>query len=78
MIRLFAEATDQENGTITAAQFRSMQDQLEEEGPDDDDYYVNRATIDLFRERGADAALVMILEQALGDREDMDVRFTQD
>ena len=78
MINLFDEATGQPLGKITEAQLQVLRDQLEEESADDDDYYVNRATVELLERRGADADLVDILRSALGTREEMDVRFQRD
>ena len=51
--------------------------QLEEESLEDTDYYINPATLDMFEERGADAGLLTMLRNALGDREDMDIRWSR-
>ena len=48
-------------------------DQLEEEYEEDQDYYINRPTLEMFAERGADPELIAFLKQALGDREDMEI-----
>jgi len=75
MIRLTDTATGTPIGDATDAQWQFVIDQLEEEAPDDRDYYVNRATLDMFREAGGDPALIELLDKALGDRDDMDVRW---
>jgi hypothetical protein len=75
MIRLYDAASNAEIGTITDAHLQFLIDQLEEESSDDRDYYINRATLDMFEERGADPALVALLRQALGSREECDVRW---
>jgi hypothetical protein len=77
MIKLFDAATDREIGTITDAQLAFMMEHLEEESEEDQDYYINGATIDVFESQGADAALVELLRRALGDREEMDVRWSK-
>jgi hypothetical protein len=57
VIKLFEVATNAELGTITEAQLQFMIDQLEEESADDQDYYINADTLDMFEQRGGDAAL---------------------
>ena len=75
MIKLYDVTTNAELGTITEAQLQFMKDQLEEESADDQDYYINADTLDMFEQRGADAALVDLLRRGLGDRTEMDVRW---
>ena len=75
MIKLYDVATDREIGRITDAQLRFMMDQLEEESDDDQDYYINSDTVDVFESAGAEPALVELLRKALGDRTEMDVRW---
>jgi processive 1,2-diacylglycerol beta-glucosyltransferase len=77
MIKLYEASTGKHLGDITEAQFQSMRDQLEEEAAADQDYYINQTTVDLFEERGVDPALVTLLRQALGTREEMDIRWEQ-
>ena len=77
MIKLFDAATNRELGTLTEPQLQFMKSQLEEESTDDQDYYINATTIDLFESAGADAALVELLRRGLGDREEMDVRWSR-
>jgi hypothetical protein len=75
LVKLFDAGSSAELGTITDAQLQFMIDQLEEESDDDQDYYINADTIDLFEQAGADAGLVELLRRALGSRPDMDVRW---
>lgn len=75
MITLIDVATNAELGTITDTQLKFMIDQLEEESADDQDYYINADTLDLFEQKGADAALVDLLRRALGSRTEMDIRW---
>jgi len=64
-------------GPITDAQLQFLIDRLEEESPDDRDYYINRETVDGFEEEGADPVLVALLRKALGEREEMEIRWTR-
>jgi hypothetical protein len=77
-VRLFDEATDQQVGVLTDEQFQFLQDHLEAEDPDDDDYYINSATLDAFAEQGADAAVLSVLRTAMGSRTEMDIRWQRD
>ena len=73
MIEVRDKETGSVLGTITEAQLRFLIDQLEEEDEEDRDYYINRPTLDLFEERGADPELMKVLRRALGDREEMEI-----
>lgn len=75
MIKLYDSATGTVIGTITEEQLQVLVDALEEESVEDRDYYINRATVDILEGRGADPSLVGMLRAALGDREDMDIRW---
>jgi hypothetical protein len=75
MIELFDKQTGTAIGTLTDEQFLFLENRLEEESPEDDDYYLNRATVDLLESEGADPELVALLRRALGDRAEMDVRW---
>ena len=73
MIEFYDKETLDQLGTISQEQFQFMQDQLEEESLHDRDYYINRPTLDMFEQRGADPQLMALLRQALGNREDMEI-----
>lgn len=75
MINLYDASTNALIGTISEDQFQQIVTALEEENVEDRDYYINRATVDLLEQRGADASLVGTLRTALGDRDDMDIRW---
>jgi hypothetical protein len=75
MVNLYDVASGQPCGTITEEHLRFMMAQLEEESQEDNDYYLNAATLDLFEAQGADPTLLETLRNALGSREDMDLRW---
>jgi len=77
MIRLFDKDMNAPIGAITEAQLQFLVDQLEEESPGDQDYWIDQATVDAFEEHGADAELVALLRKALGEREEMDIRWAR-
>ena len=78
MIQLRDKETGAAIGEITEEQLQFLIDRLVEESETDTDYYLNRATLDLLEEYGADGALIAILEKALGDREDMDIEWVRE
>ena len=73
MPRLYLAESGDTLGTITDAQLQFLVDQLEEESSDDRDYYINRETLEMFRERDCDPELLALLEKALGDSDDVDI-----
>lgn len=76
MTFLYDKETGDRLGVISPAQLHFLNEQLEEESLIDRDYYIDRVTIDLLREAGADEELANLLEQALGDRDGIEVRWT--
>jgi len=77
MIQLYDNETGAPLGAITEEQLRFLTDQLEEESPEDRDYYINEPTLDAFEEAGADPALLTLLRKALGEREEMEIRWAR-
>jgi processive 1,2-diacylglycerol beta-glucosyltransferase len=60
-------------GEITDEQLQFLMDKLEEESGEDTDYYIDGPTIDMLADAGADPALVDLLRAALGDRDGIEV-----
>jgi len=77
MIQLHDKDTGAWIGTISEDNLQFLVDQLEEESGDDQDYYINEATLDVFEEGGADKALVSLLRGALNGRTEMEVRWSR-
>lgn len=75
MIEILDKQTGRPLGTLSDEQFQFLTDQLEEESAADDDYYLNRATVDILEEQGADPALVSVLRSALGPAEETEIRW---
>lgn len=68
-VRLYDEATGWEIGHISEAELKVLRDALEEEGPDDKDYWINQDEIDDIACRpGATPHLVSLLRDALRNR----------
>ncbi len=75
MIQLFDASSGAQIGTITEAHLNFLISQLEEESGIDQDYYISGDTLDVFEEKGVDPALLGVLRTALGNREDMEIRW---
>ena len=77
MIEVRDKETGASLGSINENQLQFLVDQLEEEHGKDQDYYINRATLELFAERGADEELLQMLRKAIGDREAMEIEWSR-
>ena len=73
MITLRNKENNQKIGIISEDQLQFLIDQLEEEDNKDQDYYVNRDTLELLKENGADSQLIKMLTEALGSKDDLDI-----
>ena len=77
MIKLHDKESGLEIGTLTEDNLQFLIDQLEEESGEDQDYYINVTTINIFEEDGADKDLVALLRGALNGRTEMEVRWSR-
>ncbi|HMQ30649.1 MAG TPA: glycosyltransferase [Chloroflexaceae bacterium] len=76
-VTLYHDDTGVLVGTISLAQLQFLVDQLEEEGEDDDTYYVDGPTLDYLAERGADDDLLATLREAVAGRGQSEIRFVK-
>ncbi len=65
--------TDKEIGQITDKQLAFLVEQLEEEHDEDQDYYIDRETLELLSDNGCDPELLALLEKAMGGDDEMDI-----
>lgn len=75
MIDLYNDATNQLIGSVTEAELQVLVDVLEEESQEDQDYYIDAATIDLLADGRATDHLVQLLRTALGDADGVEIRW---
>jgi hypothetical protein len=73
MPRLIRLDKEVEIGVISDAQLAFLVAQLEEEHDEDQDYYIDRDTLELLSDNGAEPELVALLEKAIGDDDEMDI-----
>jgi len=77
MIKIYDESSGTVYGSITEEQLQFLIGELEEESLEDTDYYISEATLDMFEVDGADPDLLKLLHKALGNRPDMDIRWSR-
>lgn len=75
MIALFDAESGAKVGRISEAQLQALMAWMEEESEDDRDYYISLEEVELMEEEGIDPTLIAALKQALGSRQDMDIRY---
>ena len=75
MIDLYNATTNHFLGSITEADLKVLVDALEEEGLHDQDYFIDRATIDVIADGRATEHLVGLLRAALASSDGVDIRW---
>jgi hypothetical protein len=73
MPRLTRLDTGDTIGEISDKQLAFLVEQLEEEHEEDEDYFIDRETLELLSDNGADPELLAMLEKAIGDDDSMDI-----
>lgn len=76
-VSIFEDASGRLLGRLTEAELAVVQDALQEEGPGDDDYWINDQAVEAIAgSPGATPHLVALLRRAVGDStEGVDIRF---
>jgi hypothetical protein len=75
MIDLYNDETNQLIGSITESDLKVLTDALEEESSEDQDYYIDRATLDVIGDGRATEHLLNLLRNALGSSDGVDIRW---
>lgn len=75
MIDLYNASTNELIGSMTEADLQVLVDRLEEESSKDQDYYLDKATIDVLADGRATNHLVALLRKALGSSDGVDIRW---
>ena len=73
MPRLVRLDTGDDIGTIDDKQLAFLIEQLEEEHDDDKNYFIDKETLELLSDNGADPELLALLEKGLAGDEEMDI-----
>ena len=75
MIDVYNNETNELVGTITEADLQVLAGHLEEESSDDQDYYIDAATIEVVGDGQATEHLLSVLRKALGTAEGVEIRW---
>jgi len=75
MIDVYNNDTNELIGSMTEADLKVLADHLEEESSEDQDYYIDQATIDVIGDGQATEHLMTLLRKALGTAEGVDIRW---
>lgn len=73
MINLHDKNTQELIGEISEEQLQFLIDELVEEDSTDQDYYINRDQLDQLEKNGGDEALIQMLRDAMGTKQDLDI-----
>ena len=78
MYELSDKNTGELIGEIDEIQRQFLIDEMEEENPEDRDYYLNRALMDTLEHKvNSLASLVAMLRKAFGDKENLEIEWTE-
>lgn len=73
MPKLVRIDTGDDIGTISDDQLKFLVEQLEEEHEEDQDYFIDRDTLELMADNGGDPELLGLLEKSMGDDDEMKI-----
>lgn len=77
MTTLYNKQTGENLGMLSEEQLRFLIEQMEEENMTDQDYAITPMTVTYLEQRGADPALLAMLRQALGGRDEVTVAWRE-
>ncbi len=77
MINLYNDDTDELIGELSSGQLAFLIEILEEEEMEDQDYAITALTIQLLEAEGADEELIDMLTEALGEEEEIEIRWDE-
>jgi hypothetical protein len=75
MIDLYVKGSEKKLGSITEADLKILVDGLEEESAEDQDYFIDLATIDVLADGRATEHLVRLLRVAVGNDPGVEIRW---
>lgn len=78
MVKIFNKETGELLGRVNEADLEFLQENLEEEGIKDADYYLRRETIEQFQNAGASPHLMEVLLGGLRNLPAMEIRWERD
>jgi processive 1,2-diacylglycerol beta-glucosyltransferase len=77
MPELYLKSNNTHLGHISDDDLRFLIANLEEESLTDEDYTITRLTFEFLKDQGMTPGLQAMLEKALGDKEEVEIKYTQ-
>jgi hypothetical protein len=77
-IRLYNKDTGEVLGDLTPEQVDQLQQFLEEESPEDQDYWINAEELDYMAEEGFDPVLLTLLRDACTSDEGLEIEWREE
>ena len=77
MVYLKDKETGLRLGEISEEDLQFLNDNLEEEWEEDTDYYIDRATLEMLKERGASEPLARIFEAAMKGKDYVEIEWSR-
>ncbi|HKA90082.1 MAG TPA: hypothetical protein VKE22_20620 [Haliangiales bacterium] len=75
---LYIKDSDTRIGLVTEEQLEELIDLLEEEGAEDQDYYIDADVLEFMEQEGADPKLLELLRPHVTDEEGIDVEWREE
>ena len=75
VFQLIDKESGDQVGEINGEQLQFLIDHLEEESVSDQDYFINRPMLEVLEEANVDEKLLDLLREALGERDEMELRW---
>ena len=75
MFKLYEKSTNKFLGQISDEEVQFLRDNMEEESMTDVDYYINKTIFNLLKEKGMSENLTKIIQQAMGNRDEIEIRY---
>ncbi|MEZ4519876.1 MAG: galactosyldiacylglycerol synthase [Chloroflexota bacterium] len=75
MTRITNTETGADLGELGEGELQFLIDTLEEESLEDQDYYIDRRSLEYLKARGADPKLMKLLITAMGDNDSVTIRW---
>lgn len=77
MPELYVKSTNKHLGHMTEDELKFLAKHLEEESLEDEDYTISRMTLEYMKEQKISPNLLKLLGEALGDADEVEVKFTK-
>ena len=78
MVKLYDKATGRYLGEVAEEELQFLIENLEEESLTDVDYYINETVLESLKEKGMSETLARLLESAMGDKGEAEIRYERE